>query len=160
MKMKKALISGSFDPVTLGHMDVIERAARLFDEVYVLLCVNTEKKGMFTTEQRHQLLSTACLNISNVRVDICDGLLADYAVLHDIPVIVKGARNTSDFEYEQMLYNINARLGDGLESILLPSRSELSYISATYVRELVKYKKPLYGAVPDSIVEMIYNMRY
>lgn len=160
MKIEKALIPGSFDPITLGHMDIVERAAGLFDTVYLLLCTNSEKKDMFTREQRLELMKTACTGLDNVIVDVCDGLLADYAALHDIAVIVKGARTGADFDYEKMLYNINARLGDGLETILLPARAELSYISSTYVRELVKYKKPLYGAVPAGIVEMIYNSHY
>lgn len=160
MKFEKALIAGSFDPITLGHMDIIERAAGMFDTVYVLLCVNSEKRSMFTPDQRLALIGAACAGFSNIVVERCDGLLADYAVAHGIPVIVKGARDAADFDYEKMMYNINTRLGDGLETILLPARSELSHISATFVRELIKYKKPLAGAVPDSVAEIIYKSRY
>ena len=153
--MKKAMVPGSFDPITLGHLDLIERAASMFDLVYVTVMVNGEKNTRYTLEQRLQMACASLAHIKNVKVEASDGLLADFAAKRGVSVLVKGARNGSDFEYEHMLAQINTELNPKLDTVVLPSRKETNYISSTYVRELIKYKKPLEGAVPQGATELI-----
>lgn len=153
--MKIAMIPGSFDPITLGHLDMIERAASMFDLVYVTVMVNAEKSTRFTLDERVRMARASLAHIKNVKVEASDAFLADFASERGAGVLVKGARNGSDFDYELMLAQINTEQNHKLDTIILPSRKELSYISSTYVRELIKYKKPLEGAVPPGAIELI-----
>lgn len=155
MKMKKALIPGTFDPVTLGHRDIVERAARIFDEVIVAVFDNSQKHTLFTTEQRLEMLKLALSGIENVRVDLSNGLLAAYAVENQVAALVKGVRNSTDFDYEHWLALINRSFESELDTVLLPSRSEYQHISSTVVRELIKYGRPTFGYVPDAVAEYI-----
>ncbi len=151
----KALISGTFDPITLGHLDIIERAANMFDLVTVAICVNGDKKSVFTTEQRKEMASLACSHIKNVKIDICEGLLAAYTEKNDISVIVRGVRDASDVSYEMSLSTINRSLRNHPDTIFIPSRSEYTHISSSYVREMIKYGEPLENALPKSVIEYI-----
>ena len=136
----KALIAGSFDPITIGHYDLIERAAALFTEIYVVVFDNRVKRSMFDAEQRADMVREACSDIKNVKVDISHQLLADYVREHGIDVIVKGVRNSTDFDYEHQLSIINYTLC-GVETILLPAKGELGYVSSTMVRDLIAHGK-------------------
>lgn len=153
--MKTAMVPGSFDPITTGHVDMIERAAAIFDTVYVTVMVNAEKKTQFTLEERLEMARASLSRIENVKVEASDALLADYAAERGVNVLVKGARNGTDFDYEHTLAQINETLNEKLDTIIFPSKKGKSYISSTYVRELIKYRKPLDGAVPEQAVKLI-----
>ncbi len=155
---KKALVSGSFDPVTVGHLDLIKRASEIFDTVYVVAFANTEKKYLFEAEERKKLLELACEGITNVIIDLYDGLLADYTEKNGIQTIIRGVRDPLDTSYEIMLSTINRGLGNSPDTVLLPTKAEYSHISSSYVRDMIKYRQSLYGIVPDNTVEYILSI--
>ncbi len=157
-----AMLTGSFDPVTAGHADLIARAARMFDFVYVAIMSNGEKdgagRGMFTYEERLTLLIETCRDlaaqgITNVRPEICVGLASSYAAARDIRYIVRGARCASDFDYEYSLAAIMKRFDPELETVILPSAPETACVSSTYVRELLKYGCPIGDAMTESAAD-------
>lgn len=151
-----AIVPGSFDPITVGHFDVIRTAAEMYDEVYAAVCFNGDKKGIFTIEQRLELLSAACVDIPNVHVEICSGLMSAYMEERKIKYIVKGVRNGSDFDYEYTLSQVMRTFISGIETVILPSKSEYQHISSTYVREILKYDSPvLINAVPENTAELM-----
>ncbi|PKM62537.1 MAG: pantetheine-phosphate adenylyltransferase [Firmicutes bacterium HGW-Firmicutes-21] len=152
--MKTAIVTGSFDPITMGHFDVIERASQLFSQVIVAVLDNTEKRFLFSAEKRFQSVLECFKDNTNISVRLWNGLLADLVTQIENPVIVRGARNAGDFEYERMLFEINRSLA-GAESIVLPAKKEYEFISSTFVKELIKYKKPLYGYVPNEAIEVL-----
>ena len=156
--MKTALITGSFDPVTVGHTDIIRRAAEIFDSVTVALCHNTEKKYMFTPEQREKLLSLAVSGMKNVNVAVCRGLVADFAAEVGASVIVRGIRNPVDSAYEADMATINRGLGSHPETVFLPSKPEFLHISSSYVRDMIKYRQPLDGIVPEEAAEYLKSL--
>lgn len=154
-----AMLTGSFDPVTAGHTDLIRRAAAMFDTVYVAIMSNGEKdsagSGMFTYAERLEILAAACRDlaeegITNVIPEICEGLSSAYAAERGVRYIVRGARCASDFDYEYSLANIMKRFEPALETVILPADPALSCVSATYVRELFKYGCPIGDAMPES----------
>lgn len=152
--MKTAIISGTFDPITHGHMDVITRAAMLFEKVVVAVSSNSAKKGFLTNEARVKAVKASVAKLNNVSVELCEGLLADFCLRFENPVIVRGARSGSDFDYERSLYIINKSFGVP-ETIVLPASSGLDHISSTYARELMRYNKSLESAIPDEAVRVI-----
>lgn len=154
--MKTAVISGTFDPITVGHLDVIQRAARLFDKVVVAISANTEKNCFLPDEVRFASVEASIKNIPNAAVEQCEGLLAEFCKRFENPVIVRGVRTGSEFDYERSLFVINKGLG-APETVVLPAESGMDHISSTYVRELLKYNKSLEGAVPDGAREVIEN---
>lgn len=158
--MKRVLIPGSFDPVTVGHYDVIERCAGMFDEVYVVIFQNTEKKGkgIFTGEDCFEMMKIAVKDLPNVHADITDKLVVDYAKEHNIDFIVKGVRDTIDFEYEYDLFVINRSIGD-FDTIFMPSLPEYKHISSTFVRDMIKYGRDVTPYVPKGVDEYINNNR-
>ncbi len=156
--MKKAIITGSFDPVTSGHMDLIARAAEMFDEIYVVILANTEKKsGLFSPKERLLILNKALdsLDDDNIHAIVHHGLTSDIAREIGADFIVRGARSGSDFDYEYNLACIMKRFAPSLETVILPCAPELSAISSTYVRDLLKYGCDLGDAVPASCGEII-----
>jgi len=150
-----ALIPGSFDPPTLGHYDVVLRASRMFDKVFVVAFVNSSKSGSFTADQRLAMLRAAFEGIPNVYVDVSDALLAGYAKERGIGTLVKGARNATDFDYEMSLSLINRAIDSELDTVILPTRSEYMHISSTMVRELIKYGCDYSSAVPEGVAREI-----
>lgn len=153
--LKRALIAGSFDPVTVGHLDLIKRAAAIFDEVYVVEFVNSQKEYMFSEELRLKLLTVACKKLENVKVDISDSLVVEYALKKKIDVVVRGLRSVLDFEYESELSRINRVLNPSLETVFLPVLPELSHVSSTFVRELIRYSRDISEYVPTGVAEEI-----
>ncbi len=151
----KALISGTFDPVTVGHLDVIRRAASLFEEVYAVVFNNTEKKCLFDLGTRRAMLSAACGGLSNVKVDVCDGLLAAYAEEHDIGVIVRGIRDASDVPYEMMLATINRGLRHHPDTVFIPAKPENFHISSSYVKNMIQYGEDLTAILPDGVLPIL-----
>ena len=156
---KIALLTGSFDPLTMGHYDVALRAAKLFDLVYVVGFFNSEKKGCFSSDERLEILRAAFDGCENIIVDVSDGMVAEYAEKISADVIVKGIRTVSDFEYEYNLAEISRRLSPDVETMFIPAKAELAYISSTYVREMIKYGHSLCGAVPDGCIPVIKKIK-
>ena len=155
--MKKAICPGSFDPVTLGHVDIIERAADIFDEVTVLVMSNRSKSAsLFTVEERMELIERS-VNLPNVKVDTYDGLLVDYAKAHGAAAIVKGLRAMSDFEYEFQQALINKSLYPQAETVFLCARGENMFLSSSMVKEVCSLGGDIRPFVPDSISEDINN---
>ena len=144
---RRALIAGRFDPITIGHYDIIERASVMFDELYVVVFDNGVKKYLYTAEERADMIRRSCEDIKNIKVDISHSLLADYVRENGIDVIVKGARNSTDFDYEHQLSIINYTLC-GVETILLPAKGELGYVSSTMVRDLISHGKDASDFMP------------
>ncbi|MGM9637536.1 MAG: pantetheine-phosphate adenylyltransferase [Eubacteriales bacterium] len=150
----KAMITGSFDPPTLGHQDIIERSAKIFDEVVVCLCLNSEKRYMFTAEQRMEMLKACCEGLPNVTVDTCAGLVAEYAATHGVGVIVKGVRSGADFEYECVLDTVNRSIAP-VDTVFLPSRPEYRHLSSTVGREMIRYGRDLSKYLPEAVVRTL-----
>ena len=157
--MNIAVFPGSFDPVTLGHMDVITRAARLFDRVYICTMVNGGKSPMFTTEQRFGMLCATVSPLRGVTAELWTGLLADYARERGARWLVKGARNGTDFDAEYGMAQINRGLEPELDTVLLPSRPELQHFSSTMVREMIKYGRALEPYMPAAAIRVMKGWR-
>ena len=153
----KAVFTGSFDPITNGHIDIIKRASMIFDELHVLVCVNSEKKGMFTTEERTEMVKLACEDIENVTVALSEGLLTDYTEKNGISVIVRGVRDGNDLSYESALATINRGLRNHPETVFLPSKAEYSHVSSTYARDMIKYGEDLTDALPLPVIGYLKN---
>lgn len=153
--MRTAVFPGSFDPVTLGHMDVIERAAALFDHVYICTMVNGGKNPMFSTEQRFEMLCAAVREIPNVTAELWTGLLADYARQKGALWLVKGTRNATDFDLEFGMAQINRGLDARLDTVLIPSQVQYLHFSSTMVREMIKYHQPLEGYMPAAAIQVL-----
>ncbi|MCL2814347.1 MAG: pantetheine-phosphate adenylyltransferase [Oscillospiraceae bacterium] len=152
MNKNICVIPGTFDPVTNGHIDMISRVVNLFDRVYVTSFENSEKKTMFGLAQRQKMLELACEKIDGhdkITVEATSGLLADYAKSKGANFIVKGARNTHDYEYELMLSVINRKIGENIDTLIIPAKPEYSYISSSFVREMIAYDRDISGFVPE-----------
>ena len=153
------MITGSFDPVTSGHLDLIKRSAKMFDEVWVVIVTNTEKKsGLFTPDERLSLMEAAVSGIPNVRTMVYGGLTSDAAAQIGASVIIRGARNATDYDYEYTLSLIMKRFAPDIETIILPTSPEYAAISSTYVRDLLKYGCDLGDAVPDGCRTLMQTM--
>lgn len=151
--MKIAIYPGSFDPVTLGHLNIIKRAANCFDRLIVCVMVNSSKHGMFTPVERVELLRRATQRFPNVEVDFSDELLAAYARRRGAKVVVKGLRAVSDYEQEVQMAIINRKLNHNLETMFLASSEKYTYLSSTIVKEMARYGADLGEFIPREIVE-------
>ncbi len=154
--MRTAICSGSFDPITLGHMDIIRRAAACFDKVWVCVSPNAEKKNqMFTPEEKLQLVKLAVQDLPNVEAELWAGLLADYAVDKGADAIVRGVRNTTDFDVEYQLALINRGIYPELETMLMPASAEYQHFSSSMAREMIRYHQPLEKYLPEAIIPLV-----
>lgn len=150
----KALYSGSFDPLTMGHMDIIIRAAKLYDELVIGVIGNPSKKSMFTLEEREEMLKATLKDLDNVSVDHFSGLLADYVNRNGFNVVVRGLRSTTDFDYEIQMAHMNDRLfNDSVETVFLMTDPKYSYISSSVVKEVFTLGGDINGLVPDEILK-------
>ncbi|WP_026313683.1 pantetheine-phosphate adenylyltransferase [Actinomadura flavalba] len=152
--MRRAVCPGSFDPVTNGHLDIISRASRLFDEVVVSVLINKTKKSLFTIDERVEMLTEVTKEYGNVRIDTWHGLLVDYCRQNDIPVIVKGLRAVSDYEYELQMAQMNHRMA-GVETMFMSTNPLYSYLSSSLMKEIVKYRGDVSGLIPELIHERL-----
>ncbi len=150
--MKIAVYPGSFDPVTNGHLNIIERASRLFDRVIVCVMVNSEKKPLFSLGERKNLLSRVTEHLPNVTVDAHSGLLAEYAMEHHCCTIIKGLRAGSDFEKEFQMAMINRKLNPNLESLFLTAEHQYMYLSSSAVKEMAFYGADISDFLPSEIL--------
>ena len=157
--MKVAVCSGTFDPITLGHLDIIRRAAACFDKVYVCVSPNASKKNqMFTPEEKLELVKVAVEDLDNVVAELYQGLLADYAVERGANVIVRGVRNATDFDVEYQLAQINSGIHPGLETMILPASPQYQHFSSSMAREMIRYGQPLEKYLPASIIPMVKDL--
>ena len=148
--MRRAVCPGSFDPVTHGHLDVIGRAATLFDEVVVGVGVNASKSRLFTPDERLDMLRRACADWGNVRVAGFTGLLTDFCRAEGISAIVKGLRAVSDFDYELQMAQMNASLTD-VQTVFMPTSPEWSFLASSLVKEIAQFGGDVSGLVPDYV---------
>ena len=151
--MKTAICPGSFDPVTNGHLDVIERASKIFDEVYVVVMTNYQKIGSttFTEAERVDLIERSIGHLPNVRVDTYSGLLADYAAEHDIHIIVNGLRAVSDFENEFQQSIANKHINNSLETVFLPSSENHMFLSSSFIKQIGQLGGDISDFVPEPV---------
>lgn len=150
--MKTALYPGSFDPITLGHLNIVRRAAAVFDKVVVCVMKNSEKSPMFTIEERMELARKVTARFPNVEVATTDMLLAEYAKQFDGAVIVKGLRALSDFDYEFQIALINKKMNPQLETMFLTASEKYTYLSSSVVKEMARYGADLSDFVPIEII--------
>ncbi|GAB3425795.1 pantetheine-phosphate adenylyltransferase [Flindersiella endophytica] len=150
----RAVCPGSFDPMTNGHLGVVRRASALFDELVVAVGVNPRKAGLFSVDERKEILVEELADLPNVRVDTFEGLLVDFCRENDIQAIVKGVRAVGDFDYELAMAQMNLRL-TGVETLFIPSNPEYSYLSSSLVKEVATYGGDVSGLVPDRVLHRL-----
>ncbi len=151
MKKNIAVYVGTFDPVTNGHLDIIERASRMFDTLYVTICINPNKQGLFTIDERKALLEEACKDFDNVIVDYTDKLSVEYARDVGSKILVRGIRATMDFEYELQLAFSNQYLDKEVDMVFLMTKPSHSFISSSAVKEMVSHHRSVAGLVPKCV---------
>ena len=151
--MSIAVYPGSFDPVTLGHLNIIRRAAAVFDELLVCVMINSGKNPLFTQEERVELITRTVAKYPNVRVEASEGLLVNFMKKWGAKVIIKGMRAVSDYEREFQIALVNRKLDPNIETFLMPSSEKYTYLSSTVVKEMAKYGADLRTFVPQEIIE-------
>jgi len=151
--MSIAVYPGSFDPITLGHLNIIRRAAAIFDKVYVCVMINSDKHPLFTREERMELIQRCTKNLKNVVVETSDELLVKYAKDRGAKAIVKGLRAVSDFDWEFQMALANKKIEPGIDTVFLTSSEKYTYLSSTIVKEMAKYGTDLRSFVPREIID-------
>jgi pantetheine-phosphate adenylyltransferase len=148
--VRRVLCPGSFDPVTNGHLDIISRASKLYDEVVVGVLINVSKTSLFTVDERVEMIREVTKDYGNIKVDKFHGLTVDYCRQHDIPVIVRGLRAVSDFDYELQIAQMNHRMS-GVETMFMATNPLYAFLSSSLMKEVVKYGGDISGLVPEVI---------
>ncbi|MGE7621944.1 pantetheine-phosphate adenylyltransferase [Viridibacillus sp. NPDC096237] len=156
---KIAVVPGTFDPITNGHLDIIKRAADIFDEVYVAVMNNSSKKPLFNVDERMDLITQVTCDMPNVKVDSSSGLLIDYAKKRNADAIVRGLRAVSDFEYEMQITSMNRFLDEQIETFFIMTKNQYSFLSSSIVKEVSQYGGDIHGLVPD-IVEFALKEKF
>jgi pantetheine-phosphate adenylyltransferase len=149
--VRRVVCPGSFDPVTNGHLDIISRASRLYDEVVVAVLINITKKSLFTVEERMEMLREVSTQYGNVRVDSFHGLLVDFCEANGISAVVKGLRAVSDFDYELQMAQMNYSMAK-VETMFMTTNPLYSFLSSSLIREVAKYGGDVSGLVPDQVI--------
>lgn len=157
--MIHAVYPGSFDPVTYGHLDIIQRGAKIFDKVTVAVLINPNKDPLFTVEERVELIKKATIDFPNVEIDSFHGLLVDYMKQKNANTIIKGLRAVSDFEYELQMASINRKLDENIETFFMMTNNKYSYLSSSIVRDIARYHGQVSDLVPP-IVEAALREKY
>jgi pantetheine-phosphate adenylyltransferase len=153
-KVRRVVCPGSFDPVTNGHLDIIERAARLYDEVVVAVFVNRSKSGLFTVDERIAMLQEATSEFPQVRIDTVRGLTVDYCKANDIPVNIKGLRAVSDFDYELQMAQMNRGLA-GIDTLFMPTNPEYSFLASSLVKDIAGWGGDVSALVPPTVLKRL-----
>lgn len=156
-EMNIAIYPGSFDPITKGHLDIIDRGAKIYDRLIVGVLVNVDKKSLFTVDERVELIKRVTKDLDNVEVLSFEGLLVDFARLHNSRVILKGLRTMSDFEYEFQMALMNSKLDPDIETVFMMTSSAYSYVSSSSVKQVAKFGGSLNGLVPDILINEVMN---
>lgn len=151
MSEKIAVVPGSFDPITNGHLDIIKRAAAVFDVIYVAVLNNSSKKPLFSIDERIELISEVTKEISNIRIESSSGLLIEYARAKNAKAIVRGLRAISDFEYEMQITSMNKFLDDSIETFFIMTKNQYSFLSSSIVKEVAQYGGTVTGLVPEKV---------
>jgi len=155
---KKAVYAGSFDPITNGHLDIIQRASKLFDELCVAVVVNPNKKCLFELDERMDLIKKVCSGIDNVSVSTFSGLLADFVDENDFNAVVRGLRNINDYASEKEMASINSKLyTKGTETVFFMAEQECTHISSSMVKEVASLGGNIDSFVPEMVAELIYE---
>ena len=150
-----AICPGSFDPLTNGHLDIIQRGAKIFDEIIVAVFNNSSKMPLFSVEERIDLIMEATKHLPNVKVDASDGLLIDYARKKQAHAILRGLRAVSDFEYEMQITSMNRKLDENIETFFMMTNNQYSFLSSSIVKEVAKYHGDVSDLVPESIAKAL-----
>jgi pantetheine-phosphate adenylyltransferase len=153
-QVRRAVCPGSFDPVTNGHLDIISRAAHLYDELVVAVFINQSKSSLFTVDERREMLLEATAQYGNVRIDTFHGLVVDYCRDNGIPVIVKGLRAVSDFDYELQMAQMNRGLA-GVDTLFMPTNPEYSFLASSLVKEIAKWGGDVSALVPPNVLKRL-----
>lgn len=155
--MKVGIYPGSFDPITLGHLDIIMRSSKLFDKLYIGVLNNSRKNALFTADERVKMIKSVTGDIKNIEVEAFDGLLVDYAMMKHATAIVRGLRAVTDFEYELQLAQTNHKIQPEVDSVFLTTSVEYSYLSSSIVKEIASYGGDTTKFLPESVSEALYN---
>ena len=155
--MKRAVYPGSFDPITFGHIDIIERSAKMVDELVIAVLRNSAKNSLFSLEERVNMIKEVTKNLPNVRVETFDGLLVDYMRQIEATIIIRGLRAVTDFEYELQIAQMNHVLKENAETIFLMTNLQYSYLSSSLVKEIASYGGDISNFVPNELIERIYG---
>jgi pantetheine-phosphate adenylyltransferase len=150
----KAVCPGSFDPVTNGHLDIVARASKLYDEVTIAVMVNRSKSGLFTLDERMEMVRETTIEYGNVVVESFGGLLVDFCREREIPVVIKGLRAVSDFDYELQMAQMNHGLG-GVETLFLSTNPLYSFLSSSLVKEVATYGGDVSGLIPEAVLKRL-----
>lgn len=153
--MKIAIYPGSFDPITNGHLDVLGRAAQMFDKVIILVAINADKKGRFPIEERVAMIKESISDFNNVEVDSYDGLTVEYAKAHNSKFLIRGLRAVTDFDYEFQLAAANEYADPSIDTVFLMSKAEKSFINSSAIIELAKKGIDVSGLVPPAVVKRL-----
>jgi pantetheine-phosphate adenylyltransferase len=157
VKQITAIYPGTFDPITNGHLDLIERGAKIFDRLIIAILTNPDKDPVFTIPERAEMLRAVSRHLANVEVDIFDGLLVDYAARRGAQVILRGIRAVSDYEYELQMALMNRKLSPQMETVFMMPAEAYSYLSSRLVKELFRLGGPIKGLVPEIVEERLRN---
>ncbi|GGN49157.1 pantetheine-phosphate adenylyltransferase [Oceanobacillus indicireducens] len=156
---KLAIVPGSFDPFTNGHLDIVERGAKTFDEILVTVFNNQAKSPLFTVEERVNLIKESTKHLPNVKVDSSDFLLMDYAAEKNANAVIRGLRAISDFEYEMQITSMNRKLNKDIETFFIMTNNQFSFLSSSMIKEVAQYNGNITGLVPE-IVELALKKKF
>ena len=152
-KSRTAMFAGSFDPITNGHLDIIERASKIFDELQIGILINPNKKTVFDLEERKKLIAKCTEHLDNIKIIYFEGLLVDYCKANDINTLVRGVRTTQDVDYELQMAHMNKNLNEDIETVLLPTNVKFSFISSSLIKEVMKFGANIENLVPKVVLE-------
>lgn len=153
--MRIGIYPGSFDPVTIGHLDIIKRSAKLVDKLVIGVLNNSKKTPVFSAEERKEMIKTVTKDIPNIEVETFNGLLVDFAKIKNADVIIRGLRAVSDFEYELQIAQLNRNLNQEVDTIFLATSVEYAYLSSSSVREIAAYQGDISSLVPEELVAIV-----
>lgn len=153
--MKKALLPGSFDPITNGHLDILDRSLKFFSEVTIVVAGSAMKNPLFTPEERVELIRETVAEKKNVKVDLCQGLIMDYAKENGHDVVIRGLRAASDFEHEFMMASMNSNINSEVETIFMMTSNHLYFVSSSMIKELYLYGGDISSYVPSEVVKRL-----